>query len=144
MVNLISLECFTYRHNRYLSTVPLRDDVVLQQLAGNRVHGLFSVNAIPIDLFHTTSYHIIIFHTTTRCSHVTQIDDPASKRYSRSWCYVCTYVWSSLVAELFCSWSGEQGNKKKSLSPFAPENLDLRDRFGRPVSRQPAHSPHSG
>ena len=30
-----------------------------------------------------------------------------------------------------------------SLSPFAPENLVLRDGFGRPVPRQPAHSPHS-
>ena len=31
-----------------------------------------------------------------------------------------------------------------SLSPFATENLVSRDRFGRPVPRQPAHSPHSG
>ena len=30
------------------------------------------------------------------------------------------------------------------LSPFAPEKLVSRDRFGRPVPRQPAHSPHSG
>ena len=30
-----------------------------------------------------------------------------------------------------------------SLSPFAPENLVSRDGFGRPVPRQPAHSPHS-
>ena len=30
-----------------------------------------------------------------------------------------------------------------SLSPFAPENLDSRDEFGRPVPRQHAHSPHS-
>ena len=29
-----------------------------------------------------------------------------------------------------------------SLSPFAPENLVSRDKFGRPVSRQPA--PYSG
>ena len=28
-----------------------------------------------------------------------------------------------------------------SLSPFAPENLVSRDRFGRPVPRQPAHCP---
>ena len=27
---------------------------------------------------------------------------------------------------------------------FAPENLVSRDRFGRPVPRQPVHSPHSG
>ena len=31
-----------------------------------------------------------------------------------------------------------------SLSPFAQKNLASRDRFGRPVSRQPAHHfPHS-
>ena len=30
-----------------------------------------------------------------------------------------------------------------SLSPFVPENLVSRDRSGRPVPRQPAHSPHS-
>ena len=29
-----------------------------------------------------------------------------------------------------------------SLSPFAPENLVSRDRFSRPVPRQPAHYPH--
>ena len=28
------------------------------------------------------------------------------------------------------------------LSLLAPENLVLQDRFGRSVSRQPAHSPH--
>ena len=31
-----------------------------------------------------------------------------------------------------------------SLSPFALENLASRDGFGRPVPRQPAHSPYSG
>ena len=30
------------------------------------------------------------------------------------------------------------------LSPFASENLVSRDAFGRPVPRQPAHSPNSG
>ena len=30
------------------------------------------------------------------------------------------------------------------LPPFTAENLASRDRFGRPVPRQPAHSPHSG
>ena len=30
-----------------------------------------------------------------------------------------------------------------SLSPFAPEKLVSRDGFGRPVPRQPTHSPHS-
>ena len=29
-----------------------------------------------------------------------------------------------------------------SLSPSAPENLVSRDEFGRPIPRQPAHSPH--
>ena len=28
------------------------------------------------------------------------------------------------------------------LCPFVPENLISRDGFGRPVPRQPAHSPH--
>ena len=31
-----------------------------------------------------------------------------------------------------------------SLSPFAPENLVLRGGLGRPVPREPAHSPFSG
>ena len=31
-----------------------------------------------------------------------------------------------------------------SLSPFMPEDLVLRDGFGRSVPHQPAHSPHSG
>ena len=31
-----------------------------------------------------------------------------------------------------------------SLSPFAPENFFSRDRFGRPVPRQPAHCAHAG
>ena len=31
-----------------------------------------------------------------------------------------------------------------SRSPLAPENLVSQDGFGRPVPRQPAHSPHSG
>ena len=30
-----------------------------------------------------------------------------------------------------------------SLSPFAPGNLVSRDRFDRPISREPAHFPHS-
>ena len=30
-----------------------------------------------------------------------------------------------------------------NLFLFAPENLVSRDRFGRPVPRQPVHSPHS-
>ena len=31
-----------------------------------------------------------------------------------------------------------------SLSSFAPEKLVSRDKFGRPVLRQPAHSSHLG
>ena len=38
-----------------------------------------------------------------------------------------------------CSWSSEC-----PLPSFAPEYLAARDRFDRPVPRQPAHSPHSG
>ena len=30
------------------------------------------------------------------------------------------------------------------LSPFAPDNLVSRDRFGRPVPLRPPYSPHSG
>ena len=37
--------------------------------------------------------------------------------------------------------SAEQG-KYVFPVPFAPENLVSRDRFGRPVPRQPAHYPH--
>ena len=42
---------------------------------------------------------------------------------------------------LVVSWIG-----KMDISPsrFAPENLVSRDRFGRPVPHQPAHSPQSG
>ena len=43
--------------------------------------------------------------------------------------------------------AGSHLNRKKffPLSPFAPMNLVSRDKFGRPVPRQPAHSlPHSG
>ena len=36
------------------------------------------------------------------------------------------------------------GEMNFSLSPFALENLVSRDRFGRPIPRQPAHCPHSG
>ena len=44
-----------------------------------------------------------------------------------------------------CSWSTEQGKWIfPCLSPLAPEGLVPRDAFGRPVPRQPAHSPNSG
>ena len=36
------------------------------------------------------------------------------------------------------------GNIFIFVSSFAPENLSFRDRFGRLVPRQPAHSPYSG
>ena len=39
------------------------------------------------------------------------------------------------------SWTGKINI---SLFPFAPENLVSRDRFSRPVPRQPAHSPYWG
>ena len=58
------------------------------------------------------------------------------------------YVWSSHTAKvrinrvrlpilLVVSWTGKKTNI--SLSPFAPENLVSRDRFGSPVPRQAAH-----
>ena len=62
-------------------------------------------------------------------------------------CMVITYsrVWMNL---------GKVGNPARGqltreneyilLSPFSPENLVSRDGFGRPVPRQPAHSPRSG
>ena len=34
--------------------------------------------------------------------------------------------------------------KDNSMSPFTPENVVSRDRFGRPVPSQPARSPHPG
>ena len=37
---------------------------------------------------------------------------------------------------------GRTGKTIISLSPFAPENLVSREKFGRPVPRQPVHSPH--
>ena len=43
-----------------------------------------------------------------------------------------------------CSLSAEKRKIIISLSPYAPENLVSRDRFSRPVPRQPAHSPYSG
>ena len=37
-----------------------------------------------------------------------------------------------------------KGKLNITLSPYIPENLVSRDRFSRPVPRQPAHSPYSG
>ena len=42
---------------------------------------------------------------------------------------------------LVVSWTGKMNIP---LSPYAPENLVLRDGFSRPVPRQPTHSPYSG
>ena len=61
------------------------------------------------------------------------------------------YVWSAHSAEYgltgsgcqSCSFSDEEKDMHFPLSLFASENLVSRDRFGRPVSDQPAHSPHS-
>ena len=61
------------------------------------------------------------------------------------------YVWSSHIAEYgsagqscqSCSWSAEQGEMNIPLSPNALENLVSRDGFGRPVPRQPTHSPYT-
>ena len=66
--------------------------------------------------------------------------------------YVCMHVWSSHIAE-YIDQPGKVANLARgqlnrggeySLSPHAPENLVSRDGFGRPVPRQPAHSPYSG
>ena len=43
-----------------------------------------------------------------------------------------------------CFWSNEEGKCCFPLSsPFAPESSVLQDSFGRPVPRQPGHSPTS-
>ena len=57
------------------------------------------------------------------------------------------HVWSShiLVAEYDIHQPGKVANPGKnniSVSSFAPENLVSRDRFGRPVPRQPPRSPY--
>ena len=56
----------------------------------------------------------------------------------------CNSVWINRVRLpilLVVSWTGKMNI---SLSLFAPEILVSRDRFGRPVPRQPAHSLHWG
>ena len=62
-------------------------------------------------------------------------------------CLVITYtssrVWSNRVRLPILLVVGRTG-KLFSLSPFAPENLVSRDSFGRPVPREPVHSPHPG
>ena len=76
------------------------------------------------------------------------------RRNMRSSCmYVCMYVCMAITYSrvrinrvkssiLFVvDWAGKM---TISLSPFAPEKLVSRDGFGRPVPRQPPHSPHSG
>ena len=37
---------------------------------------------------------------------------------------------------------GQAGEKRFSVSPFAPDSLASRDRFGRTIPRYPAHFPH--
>ena len=60
------------------------------------------------------------------------------------------YVWSTHIAEYesigVANRARGQLNSENehSLSPFVPENLVSRDRFGRPVPRQPDHSSYSG
>ena len=59
--------------------------------------------------------------------------------------YYSTLVWIDRVRLpilLVVSWTGEMDTSLSS--PFAPEDLILRDGFDRPVPRQLAHSPHSG
>ena len=64
--------------------------------------------------------------------------------------YICCVI--KKVSETFyastgcdwqsCSWSADQGFFFPF--PFMPSNLVSRYRFGRPVPRQPAHSPYPG
>ena len=60
--------------------------------------------------------------------------------------YVCKVthiarVWINRVGLPILLVVGSTGKMTTSLAPFAPDKS--RDRFGRPVPRQPAHSPHS-
>ena len=57
--------------------------------------------------------------------------------------YLCIVITYSRVANPACGQLNWE-NGYVSLSPFTAENLVSRDGFGRPVPRQPAHSPHSG
>ena len=54
-------------------------------------------------------------------------------------------TWYGLTAHgcQSCLWSAKQENMSSSVSPFVPENLISRDRFGRIAPRQPDHSLHS-
>ena len=56
---------------------------------------------------------------------------PLYRMYSQVWLPVLLVV------------SMNRENMYSLLSSFAPENLVLRDRFGRPVPRQPAHVLHT-
>ena len=56
---------------------------------------------------------------------------------------LCSMLYAMLPILLVAvSWTGKINIFLSS--PFAPETLASRDGFGRPVPRQPAHSPHSG
>ena len=63
-------------------------------------------------------------------------------------CMVITYsrVWINPVFGMVGNPARGQlkGKMNICLFPFAPENLASRDRSGRPVSRKPARSRHSG
>ena len=65
-------------------------------------------------------------------------------------CVVVTYIYSRVCINNRGKIANPARDQLKngkidiSLSPYAPENLVSRDRFDRPVPRQPAHSPHSG
>ena len=48
-------------------------------------------------------------------------------------------VWINCVRCQSCSWSAEQGRKRKSLFTFVPGILASRDKFGSPVPHQSAH-----
>ena len=60
------------------------------------------------------------------------------------WMYICMVehlarVWTNRVRLPILHVVSSRGKTNISLSAFAPENLVLRDGFGSPVPRQPAH-----
>ena len=60
------------------------------------------------------------------------------------WSALCSRVWINRVRLPILLVVKLDRDIFFSLSLFAPDNSVLRDRFDRPVPRQPTHSPHSG
>lgn len=59
---------FAHRYDGHFSSVPLRDDVVFQQLPGNCIHRLLRVHIILVDL-HRHTIHTSRTHTEIRHSY---------------------------------------------------------------------------